>query len=248
MQEHKTRLQDILSYKEHSKLSLATSDEYDACLDIWVDAFAAEKPNDLFVWMVDDDAIDDRERTRRMRLQMRFMLMYVTRPLVSRGLTVCVRDSRGHITAAAALSPPGTQNAKSIYDIPWRVANLVACGLPPSLTNMWKWGVIPERKLTAYNAVEEAGSRLVQKVGPAWYLQSIGVSPELRGTGQGSLILGALCAFADETRSLLYLDCSEALVCLYTRFGFQTEECVELKVDGCSKSMPQYIMLRKPNE
>lgn len=235
MQEHKTRLQDILSYKEHSKLSLATSDEYDACLDVWVDAFAAEKPNDLFVWMVEDDAIDDREQTRRMRLQMRVML-------------ICVRDSRGHITAAAALSPPGTQNAKSIYDIPWRVANVVACGLPPSLTNMWKWGFIPERKLTAYNAVEEAGSRLVQKVGPAWYLQSIGVSPELRGTGQGSLILGALCAFADETRSPLYLDCSEALVRLYTRFGFQTEECVELRVDGCSKSLTQYLMLRKPNE
>lgn len=239
LKDRKARMEQFLRRTGRDTLSLATPDEYEACLDLWVNAFAAEPPHPQFLWIVKDDTLAPEEQTRRLRLQLRFMMKFVTRRLVSLGLTLCVRNADGRITAAAVLAPPG----RPINN--FTPGNLLACGFPPSTSNRKTWGRMPERKLKSLDVVDKAKAELKKEVGPAWFLQNIGVSR--RGSGEGSLLMGVLCAFMNETGDLMYFECATPrLERFYQRFGCVTEKYVELRVDGCEETVPQYVMLRRP--
>lgn len=62
-----------------------------------------------------------------------------------------------------------------------------------------------------------------------WYLQAIGVHPDLQGTGVGSALLNAGHARADESGSPCYLETvTQGNIDFYSRRGYEIGECVDL--------------------
>jgi len=78
---------------------------------------------------------------------------------------------------------------------------------------------------------------------PNYFLESIGVDPELQGRGIGSTLLSYLIQQADRERVLSCLSTSELkTTSLYERFGFQVR--AETNLMG----VPNYHMIREPKQ
>lgn len=141
---------------------------------------------------------------RRGRLEKLFWAMLRSGPLAARTVDVAV-DENGSILGTAVWEEPrrGRERSRSfVGQIP---AFLDALGLRGALAAL------------RYRAVLQHPRPVL----PHWYLAEIGVSPEARGLGVGSLLLTHRLGLVDAAREGAYLESStERNRALYRRFGF----------------------------
>ena len=238
--EHRTSCAIFLK-RSFPSVAVASDADTTACEGVWIDSFAADPPNPMFVWIVKDERMSAEEQQRRFLAQLRYMLEHVARPLKQYGMTLVIRDDQHQVRAAAGLYVPGVLNA------PDSLRNLLASGVPPVLFDARKWGFVGAKKLLSLSAVTKAKAELQADIGPVWYVQVVGVAPGQQGKGYGRQLMEAVCAFADEQNKPALLECETAWhETYYGRFGFETWRRLELAVKGCKETQPQYIMLRKP--
>jgi ribosomal protein S18 acetylase RimI-like enzyme len=136
----------------------------------------------------------------------------------------------GRLAGAAAWLPPGA--------FPWSAARKARAA--PGMLGILLRDPRGGRRLARLGTgIEEAfpGDE------PVWYLEVIGVHPELQGLGVGSALLREGLRRVDAERRDCYLETpTEANVRLYRRFGFEVERAgVELLPDG-----PTHWTMRRP--
>lgn len=216
--------------------------DYEQCLPAWVESFAADPPNPLFQWMIQDPHITPEEQQRRYRLQFGWIVRVGTEAIVEQGLLLGVRDAAGAVVAAAALLPPGVSGKLSALQQWWR--GLEAA---PSQQHEQEWGAMPGRKLACLSAPEGPVATAKQRrfEQPCWYLKFLGVQPRCQGRSHGRALLCAVCALADSQRLPVSLLCeTEEHQRLYGQFGFVTLEAVTLCPEGCDSSATVHLMQR----
>jgi GNAT superfamily N-acetyltransferase len=104
-------------------------------------------------------------------------------------------------------------------------------------------GLLGERAEPFRRSVEAAAANAPQE--PHWYLAVLGADPVAQGRGQGSALLRAGLARADEAGLPVYLESSkEANLAVYGHFGFEVLE--EIRLPGNGPML--WVMRRAPRD
>ena len=72
---------------------------------------------------------------------------------------------------------------------------------------------------------------------PHWYLFHIGADPDRQAGGVGTALLRARLAVCDAERQPAYLECCDANVGYYRRFGFEVHDTVQIDAELFSRTM-----------
>jgi ribosomal protein S18 acetylase RimI-like enzyme len=155
----------------------------------------------VYHWLFPDPAV----RARRVGPLIGTMLRHLHRRL---GLTeVAMVD--GAIVGAAVWDRPGTVGPPD-----WRIA----FALPGMLRAMG-------RELPRLVRLGEVMER-ARPAEPHWYLSHLGADPERQRSGVGSALLRSMLPRSDADGTPAYLECSDANVGYYERFGFAVRDTV----------------------
>jgi ribosomal protein S18 acetylase RimI-like enzyme len=160
-------------------------------------AFADKAP---FDWIQPDPIL--RARVMPVMFGAALRWMYPAR----RGTEVCVAG--GRILGAAAWAPPGKWK-------PSMVKQLLAL---PGIVGALGFGNLAE--YGRRGRAVEAALTVEHPAAPHWYLAALGVDPAAHGKGVGSALVRSGLARCDRDGTPAYLECLEALVPYYRRFGF----------------------------
>lgn len=243
--EHRAGLQQHLNTLSSPRIQLCSEQEYGQMVDVWTDSFAAEPLNPMFKWLIADGCAGPAEIQKRFELNTRYLLDWESRWLIQSGVLLGIRDGAGSMVAAMSLVPPGVPFA------PGDAATKRALGLPPAITHVFRWGLMPARKFAQLIRLEGVKKRFRTEVQPAWQILCLGVAPGHQGHGYGGALLRAVCSLADAQGVRVHLECeSEWHERLYGKFGFVTKqkEVLRVRKRGQDDTTPAFLMLREPSD
>ncbi len=185
------------------------------CADLAETLAHAFYDDPVFSWVFPDPS-------RRLAVSKRGFDLFLRRLWLRHDETYTVEDSAG----VCVWEPPET----------WKLGAGEQLALLPAMLRAFRLNL--PRALTALNAIEKDHPER-----PHFYLAFIGVRPESRGEGRGSILMHPVLHRCDEARVPAYLEASTPRNrVLYERHGFEVTEEIRIGRSG----PPMWRMWRDP--
>lgn len=251
-------LEDVVVTGGDPAVSLLSPNQgdYDAALDVWVDAFRKD-PLMLYAMNLGSDA--DSFNDSQKQLQMDFLRNFLGWPnrliaIRKKGFVIGIRNKDNVTTtdeptfAGAVSLLPSSQRLYTFWDI---VSNVIAIGPPTTVGGKTKneYGPFAEKRFNAMDILEKKKHSIMNGPRKRYiYVQTVGVLSSYHGKGYGGKMLRMVFNVADSLDAYLYLETESAEnESFYKHLGFETIETLDLSVEGDDETQTMYLMVRNPN-
>mmetsp|Transcript_7842 Transcript_7842/g.10159 ORF Transcript_7842/g.10159 Transcript_7842/m.10159 type:complete len:269 (-) Transcript_7842:80-886(-) len=236
-------------------ISVAGQTDYGTVIDVLVRSFT-EPFDPLFLWVVNTDpTISAEELKRRMLLNSKYMLEWVTIPLMKQGFVIMAKNEEGKVVGVTTMRLPGSAISESCCELVHLISTL---GAPPCQ----QWGPLPIQRMNSMGAAKTAEKELLKEYKSQYiYLQGVGTIQEARGKGVGGRMIRLVARLADAKNLPVYLETeSESNEKFYMKHGFETLKIIECSPpnDKVKSTSPEedltgekgkmWLMLRKPKQ